>query len=174
MSVWVPAVDPFRYIPRSGVIRVSVWLAIFFPLFLKLLCHLKGRESLVGPLTRKAGEKERRIPEVSREGRWWMGERGFVLPPKLCSLLLAAWSWSNMAIAPQIPQEPCERHLCGMNVLWCIRAPIPAPSSKRSCCSKRRFQERAPGMLVSSRSWLSFPSSQGPPWDCQMKYRTFS
>ena len=85
-----------------------------------------------GAFDQKTGGKERRIPEVSREGRGWMGERGFVLPPKLFFLLLAAWGWSNMAVAPQIPQEPCERHLCGMKILQCIRVPIPEPSRERS------------------------------------------
>ena len=74
------------------------WIAVslachIFPSFLNSCAISKGQRAWWALLTRKAGEKERRIPEVSREGRWWMG-----FPPNfsLCFWLLgtgATWQW---------------------------------------------------------------------------------
>lgn len=79
--------------PRSGPGLLSLWLAIFFSLFLKLRCSLKERQGLMG-LWQEGQEKGEEDARGcwGKEGGYWALDwaEGPLLLPELFSLLLGA------------------------------------------------------------------------------------
>lgn len=101
------------------------WIAVslachIFPFFLNSYAIFKGR-SLVRAFDqgRRKGEEEQRFL-----GREVMdGREGGCASPQTFLSASGCLGLEQHGSGPQIPQEPCEKHLCGMKVLQCIRYP---------------------------------------------------